>query len=153
MAWATGISTPPEDVAAGEERVSRLLAGEIDPYSVERRYVRKDRSCVWVNLSVSLVRTTSKESDCLVCVAEDITARKLRELVPDPLTPLETQVLHKMVAGSKNREIADDLRYSMGSVKRCVQGIIRKLRTGDRRRAAIRAIEIGLIAPPPTKTL
>lgn len=143
----------PEDLGAGQERVRRLLAGETGPYSLERRYVRKDDSRVWVNLSVSLVRDPLGEPDYLVCVAKDTTTRKLRELVPNPLTPLETQVLHKMVAGSKNREIADELRYSMGSVKRCVQGIIRKLETGNRRRAAIRAVEIGLVAPPPTKTM
>lgn len=140
--------TPSEDLSASEERVRRLLIGETGPYSVERRYVRKDGSRFWVNLSVSLVRKEpSDEPDFFVCVAEDVTARKLAELVPDPLTPRETKILNRIVAGRKNPQIAGDLSLSLGTVKLEVRQILKKLEAGDRRRAAYRAVEIGLVHP------
>ena len=40
--------------------VDFLLAGEIDKYSLEKRYVRAGGSPVWVSLSVSLVRDADK---------------------------------------------------------------------------------------------
>jgi len=139
--------TPPEDVEASRERVCRMLAGKQGPYAVERRYVRKDGSRVWVNLSVSLVRKTSGEPDFFVCVAEDITARKLGELVPNPLTERELEVLRRIAAGYKNKQIAEDLCHSLGTIKQDVRKVLAKLGAGDRRRAATRAIDIGLVPP------
>src|SRR3954451_23448397 len=49
--------THPDDLDADLACVQRLLAGEIETYSMEKQYVRKDRALVWVNLTVSLART------------------------------------------------------------------------------------------------
>lgn len=140
--------TIPEELDTSSDRLRRILEGELSAYSVERRYVRKDGSRVWVNLSVSLVRKSSVEPDFLICVAEDITIRKLVELVPDPLTDREIEVLGFVARWQTNEKIARDLKYSRSYIKLCVQNIIMKLRTKDRRRAATKAIEIGLITPP-----
>ena len=137
--------TLPEDLAAGEERVRRLLAGETGPYSVERRYVREDGSRVWVDLSVSLMSRISGEPDYLVCVARDATARKIEELVPDPLTPREMKVLGLVVLGKTDPKIARELSYSLGTVKLEVRDLLRKLGVSTRHEAATRAIEIGLV--------
>ena len=102
---------------------------------------------MWVNLSVSLTRRPSGEPDYLVCVAEDITARKLGELLSEPLTPRETEVLRRIAAGWQNPRIAKDLSYGLGAIKLDVRNILAKLGVRDRRRAA-RAVEIGLLAPP-----
>lgn len=47
--------TYPDDLDADLEYVRQLLAGEIQTYSMEKRYFRKDGSVVWINLTVSLV--------------------------------------------------------------------------------------------------
>ena len=105
-----------------------MLAGKLGPYSLERRYVRKDGSRVWVELSVSLARNTTGGPDFFICVAEDITERKIAELVPEPLTDRELEVLLRDLAvGKTNPQIAEDLCYSLGTVKLCVQRIISKL--------------------------
>ena len=41
--------THPEDLAADLILVNRMIAGEIPQYSLEKRYIRKDGSIVWVN--------------------------------------------------------------------------------------------------------
>lgn len=141
--------TPPEEMDAARKRVRRMLDGGTGSYAVERRYVRKDGSRVWTNLNVSLARkTTSGEPNYFMCVAEDITEQKLSELVPNPLTPREMEVLREVAAGRKNREIAGEIAHSLGTVKSDIQSILKKLGAEDRRQAADRAIEIGLIHPP-----
>ena len=52
--------TYPDDREASMAYVDCLLAGEIDKYSLEKRYVRAGGSPVWVSLSVSLVRDADK---------------------------------------------------------------------------------------------
>lgn len=137
----------PDDLVAGEERVRKLLDGRTGPYSVERRFLRKDGSRVWVDLSVSVVRAASGGPDHVVCVAEDVTARKIAELVPDPLTPRELVVLRGMAAGRKNAQIAKDLAYGLGTVKLDARNVLAKLGVRDRRQAAARAVDVGLFPP------
>ncbi len=68
--------TPADSLQADLESVRRLLAHEVDSYSTEKRYIRKDGTTVWINLTVSLNRTRSGEPDYIVAVIEDIQARK-----------------------------------------------------------------------------
>jgi formate hydrogenlyase transcriptional activator len=71
--------TRPEDMDASLKLKQEVLAGGIDSYSMEKRYIRKDRSVVWVNLTVSLVRTAAGEPRHFIAVVEDITERKRAE--------------------------------------------------------------------------
>jgi PAS domain S-box-containing protein len=71
----------PEDVEVDVESSNRLLAGEIFNYSVEKRFVRKDGSFVWTNVTVSLVRDGVGEPSYLIGVIEDISSRKLAETI------------------------------------------------------------------------
>jgi DNA-binding NarL/FixJ family response regulator len=64
---------------------------------------------------------------------------------PDPLTERETEVLRLMVAGYSNREIADAIRVSEGTVKNHVSSILSKLGVRDRTRAVLKALELGFI--------
>lgn len=137
--------TPPEDRKASLNRVRRMLAGELGSYSLDRRYARKDGSQVWVSLSVSLVRNLSGEPDFLICVAEDITERKINELVPDSLTCREMEVLRQIVAGRTNPQITRCLTHSLGTIKLDVRHVLHKLGVKNRKEAVTRAVEIGLV--------
>ncbi|MHC1730287.1 MAG: PAS domain S-box protein [Syntrophobacteraceae bacterium] len=66
----------PEDLEKDLDYVRRMLSGEINTYSMEKRYLRKDRSQVWANLTVSLVRTDTGAHQHFIAVLEDITERK-----------------------------------------------------------------------------
>ena len=140
--------THPEDLDADLGYVEGMLEGEIQDYSMVKRYVRGDRSRVWISLTVSLIRKPSGQPDCFVSVIEDVTARKLAELVPDPLSSRELAILRQIVSGRTNPQIARSLVHSLGTVKLCVQRILAKLGVDDRKQAALRAVEIGLVPPP-----
>src|SRR5215831_1495906 len=74
-----GDITHPDDLESDWNQARRLLAGEIENYSKEKRYFRKDSSIVWVNLTVSLARKADGSPDYFVSVIEDISARKRLE--------------------------------------------------------------------------
>jgi PAS domain S-box-containing protein len=71
--------THPDDLDTDLKYVQQILAGEIQIYSLAKRYLRKDRSQVWINLTVSLVRDDNGAPKYFVSVVEDISTRKQAE--------------------------------------------------------------------------
>ncbi len=69
----------PEDLANDLAHARRLLDGETETYFTEKRYVRKDGSIVWVELTVSLKCAPSGEPGYFIVVIEDISERKRTE--------------------------------------------------------------------------
>lgn len=71
--------THPDDLACDLDDVHRLLADEIQTYSMEKRYLHKDGGFVWIDLAVALVRRDGGEPDYFISVVEDISKRKRLE--------------------------------------------------------------------------
>ena len=71
--------THPDDLQKDLDHLHRLLAGEISTYSTEKRYFRKDRSVVWINLTVSTIGDASGHLKYFITIVEDITERKKAE--------------------------------------------------------------------------
>lgn len=65
--------------------------------------------------------------------------------MPDRLTPREADVLRLIAGGYSNREIAEALTMSEGSVKNHTSSILSKLGARDRTRAVLRGIELGYL--------
>ena len=70
-----------QDLNTDMELVNSLLSGEIDTYSWEKRYIRKDGAVVWVDLTVSLLRDDAHNPLWFVAVVQDISERKMAEQV------------------------------------------------------------------------
>jgi len=68
--------THPEDLHLHEEKTALLLAGTIGHYSLEKRYLRKDGTIVWVNITVSPLWKPGETPGRNMVVVEDITERK-----------------------------------------------------------------------------
>jgi PAS domain S-box-containing protein len=71
--------THPDDLDADLEQMHRLIRGEIESYSMEKRYVRRDGFLVWINLTGSCVRREDRSPEYFISVIEDIDARKQAE--------------------------------------------------------------------------
>jgi PAS domain S-box-containing protein len=69
----------PEDADVINQQRTRLYAGEIDAVRVEKRYLRKDRSVVWVSFTMVLERAADGTPHYEIAVYDDITARKTAE--------------------------------------------------------------------------
>lgn len=69
----------PEDKESNAVLRRKLLAGEIPGYILEKRYIRKDGSRVWVKSSVSLIYGSNGKPLHLVGLTEDIDERHKAE--------------------------------------------------------------------------
>jgi PAS domain S-box-containing protein len=67
--------THPDDLAKDLAAQDRILQGESDTYRLEKRYLHKDGSFVWINLNVSIVRDKDKKPIYLVAQIENITEK------------------------------------------------------------------------------
>jgi DNA-binding NarL/FixJ family response regulator len=63
----------------------------------------------------------------------------------DPLSLRELEVLHLMVQGATNAEIALTLALAVEAIKRHVSNILSKLGVANRTQAAVRAHDLGLL--------
>ncbi|MBS0170045.1 MAG: PAS domain S-box protein [Nitrospira sp.] len=68
--------THPDDLETDWASVRRLLTGDIDTFSMEKRYVRKDGSLIWVQLTVSLLRDGHGCPQHFISIVQDIQSRK-----------------------------------------------------------------------------
>lgn len=77
MTWAE--LTYAEDLAADLAQFQRMLAGEIESYAMDKRFIHKDGHLVDTRLAVSLVRRPDGSVDYVVAMVEDISERKHAE--------------------------------------------------------------------------
>jgi PAS domain S-box-containing protein len=68
--------THPDDLSISLDQIKKMLDGEIDKVSIEKRYIRKDKKIIWVNISASLVRNAEHQPQFFITQVMDITERK-----------------------------------------------------------------------------
>jgi len=71
--------THPDSVAEDVARLDRMFAGEGQSTRIDKRYVRKDGTSVWADLSTVMVHKADGSPDYLVSVIQDITGKKQAE--------------------------------------------------------------------------
>ena len=77
MTWTE--LTYPEDLAPDQAQFNRMLAGEINSYAMDKRFIHKDGHLVDTRLAVSHVRKPDGSLDYVVAMVEDISERKQGE--------------------------------------------------------------------------
>jgi len=77
MTWAQ--VTHPDDLRENVALANRLLAGEIDGYSMDKRFIRKDGKLIYATISVKCIRGDDGSIDYIVTLLQDITKRKTAE--------------------------------------------------------------------------
>lgn len=97
MTWDA--TTHPDDLAASLDQYNKLLANEIDVYSMEKRLISKSGKVVPVLLVARCIRKPHGEVDYVTAMFQDISARKEAEKAIetlayfDPLTKLPNRRL------------------------------------------------------------
>ena len=106
-------------------------------------------------LADSIRRTARGESILDPSVAAKVVAEFSRvsslmgatrsEVLPEPLSEREIELLRLVASGASNKEIGESLFITEGTVKNHITHILGKLSVRDRTQAALKAKEIGLI--------
>ncbi len=71
--------THPDDMAVSREMVEKLMGDGLSPMELEKRYIKKNGTVIWVRIAVSLVRDDQGQAEYFVTHTEDVTKRKQAE--------------------------------------------------------------------------
>ncbi|MEE3715335.1 PAS domain S-box protein [Tumidithrix elongata RA019] len=113
--------THPEDLEENLRNLQRLDSGEISSFCIEKRYIRKDRTIVWVSLTGSIFHDTQKNEIFYIGAITDISDRKQAE---DSLTlqlqreKLITEVTQQI---RQSLELDEILSETVAKVKHVLQ--------------------------------
>ncbi len=77
MTWVD--ITHPDDVQEDTEQYDKVMAGEQDGYSLEKRYICKDGAVIFINMDVRCIRNPDGSVDSFNVLVQDITERKSAE--------------------------------------------------------------------------
>lgn len=99
--------THPDDLGTDVGEASRLLAGEIASYQMDKRYYSKDGHVIWVRMSAFLVEDASGRPMNFIAHVEDISARRRDEEL------LRRQATRDALTGVYNRSRFEEelMRY------------------------------------------
>jgi PAS domain S-box-containing protein len=138
--------THADDLAADVSNFDRVMAGEIDGYSMDKRFIRKDGQVIHATISVTCVRSQTGDAGCacldgpvdyFVSLLQDITRRKLaEEALERAHTELEWRVaertrqltesnqeLEKEIAERKQAEAQRDRFFISSPDMLCIAGM------------------------------
>jgi PAS domain S-box-containing protein len=71
--------THPDDLAADVAQFNRVLSGEIDGYSLDKRWIRKDGRVIDTTMAARCLRRGDRSVDYFLGLVQDITVRKRAE--------------------------------------------------------------------------
>ncbi|WP_025322378.1 hybrid sensor histidine kinase/response regulator [Deferrisoma camini] len=111
--------THPEDRGPSEEFLRRLVAGEVDSYSLRKRYLRPDGSEVWVETHAALVRDAEGRPLHVLCQLVDLTLQRAAEVERERL---QNRLRHAQVLEAVGRlaaGVAHDFNNILGSILGC----------------------------------
>ena len=114
MTWAE--LTLPEDLAADIAQFERVLRGEIEGYSLDKRFVRKDGSVLPTALAVRCVRADDGAVDYFVALLQDISARKRAEEAKATLETALSQAQRMESVGRLAGGVAHDFNNMLGVI-------------------------------------
>jgi signal transduction histidine kinase len=77
--------THPEDLGKSIDFINKTGEGKLNSYHIEKRYVRKDSSIFWGDLSVTPLKDKNGNIEAIVGVISDITKRKEAEKLKEDI--------------------------------------------------------------------
>tara|TARA_R110000772_G_scaffold240549_1_gene352807 strand:+ start:931 stop:3057 length:2127 start_codon:yes stop_codon:yes gene_type:complete len=84
-----------EDYPESKVNIDRLNAGEVDNFTMNKRYKKKDGSIIWARTNVNAVRNDNNDIKYQVALIEDITSEREKTLTLDLVNNLTKSILGK----------------------------------------------------------
>jgi PAS domain S-box-containing protein len=140
--------THPDDLDADLASVEATLAGRLDGYTMEKRYLRKDGETIFGRLTVALVRSSDGEPRYFVSQLEEIAGAPAAGGPAHGLTTRQLEVLQLLADGRTTGEIAELLHLSTATVRNHVAHLLANLGVHNRVQAVGAASRLGLVGLP-----
>ncbi len=133
--------THPDDVYKDVNLAQQLLKGEIAFYSIEKRYIKKNKEVIWVDLTGAIVRDEAGAPLYFLAMVADISDRKLSEQyreayihaishdLRNPLTVIMAQVqrLRRILKSSKVKVRDDESLEAIQVAAKRMNGMIQDM--------------------------
>lgn len=122
-----GTITHPDDLPAEFAHISEVIAGKIDRFLLDKRYVRPDGSSIWVQLSGSLVCDSSGRPLFCCGVVQDISLQKKAE---EQLHQHEAELAHVArlsTMGEMAAGLAHELNQPLQALTNYAAGALHRL--------------------------
>ncbi len=111
--------THPDDVAANQVQLSRVLTDEIDGFTLEKRFIRRDGQIIHAELVVQCLRHPDRSVNYFVVLVFDITARKRTEAAEREARQLAEALRDTAIALNSSLEldaVLDQVLMAVGQV-------------------------------------
>ncbi len=93
--------TYPDDVEEDLNFMRLLNDGKISSYNIDKRYIRKDNSLIWINMTIVPIRNENNQP-CHLCMIMDISEKKAEEKL------LRYMSYHDHLTGLYNRRFFEE---------------------------------------------
>lgn len=113
--------THPEDLMHDELNTRRMVEGDLDAFTMDKRFIRPDGSARWVSMAVTFLQTRDARRSRHLCMITDITERKQME------EALRYANTHDALTGVFNRSMFERLLRDLDVSSSCPLAIL----TGD----------------------
>jgi PAS domain S-box-containing protein len=138
--------THPDDRETDLATAGQMLAGEIQTYSQEKRYIRKDGTVIWIHPTVSLLREPSGKPKYFIVVVQDVTDRKRAEQEKEVLETQLRQAQKMEAIGQLAGGVAHDFNNLLQAISGYTHLTLADLESGhpacDNLNEVIKAAEI-----------
>ena len=131
--------THEEDRAATEARIAEANEGQRRVHRVDKRYLRKDGSIMWADVSIVFVPASGSNSAFFSAVIVDRTERKLAE---EALQKVQAELAHTtrvMTMGEVASSIAHEINQPLGAIVNYGSACLRLLKSESANSAEIAA--------------
>jgi PAS domain S-box-containing protein len=132
--------TFPPDLDEDVDLVRRMLEGKLSTYTMEKRYVRKDDSLVWAELTVSLVRDEAGDPKYFISVVQDIDRRKQAEAKLDEISDQLRQAQKMEAVGRLAGGVAHDFNNVLAVILGHGELALQRLAPPDPTRDEVREV-------------
>ncbi len=102
--------THPDDLNIDLEYVRSLISGEIETYTLEKRYLRASGQSIWAEITATIIQPPQGAPKYFLCVIQDISTRKAAEYA---LRQSEAQLRELFARESLLNRLSTQIRNSL----------------------------------------
>ncbi len=105
----------PGDYIKSKMFIEKMHSGEVDTFTIKKRYKKKDGSIIWAKTNVNAVRDSKGKIRYQVAIVEDITSKREKTLIFEMINNLTKSILGKVDLYDISKEITNNIAQFLGS--------------------------------------